>query len=56
MKRHFRNEDYIRRNTKANKHKICLKKIEGEKEKDFINQKEIKKEIKRMKKDVTKKR
>lgn len=44
MKRHFRNEDCIRRNTKANKHKICLWKIEGEKDKDFNNQKERKKE------------
>lgn len=56
MKRHFRNEDYIRRNTKANKHKICLQKVEGEKYKDFKNQKEINKEIKRIKKKVTRKR
>lgn len=56
MKRHFRNEDYIRRSTKANKHKICLRKTEGEKDKDFNNQKERKKEIKRIKKNMTKKR
>lgn len=42
MKRHFRNEDYNRTNTKANKHKICLQKIESGKDKDFKNQKEIK--------------
>lgn len=52
MKRHFRDEDSIIRNTKTNKHKICLKKIEGER-RIFFKLK-INKYIKRIKEKVTK--